>query len=56
MEVTQEVKNLCQHRGVIGFIDGTYVRLSSAIKGHKNFYNRKGYPSMQVQVYLPFIC
>nr|XP_022311849.1 protein ANTAGONIST OF LIKE HETEROCHROMATIN PROTEIN 1-like [Crassostrea virginica] len=49
MEIAQEVENLCQLRGVIGFIDGTHVRLSSAIKGDRDFYNRKGYPSMQVQ-------
>ena len=55
MEIAQEVENLCQLRGVISFIDGTYIRLSTAIKGDRDFYNRKGYPSMQVQVYFNIV-
>mgnify|MGYP003688502179 CR=1 FL=1 len=44
MEIAQEVENLCQLRGVNGFIDCTHVRISSTIKGDRDFYNRKGYP------------
>lgn len=33
-----------------GFIDGTHIRLSAAIGGERDYYNRKGYPSIQLQV------
>ncbi|KAK3107692.1 hypothetical protein FSP39_020061 [Pinctada imbricata] len=48
-EIAREVQRNCGIPGVVGFIDGTHIRLASAPGGDRNFYNRKGYPSMQLQ-------
>lgn len=32
----------CGLPGVDGFLDGTHIRLSSALNGERDFYNRKG--------------
>lgn len=48
-EISREVENICGLRGVVGFLDGTHIRLSSALNGERDFYNRKGFPSIQVQ-------
>jgi len=45
------VEQLCHLPGVVGFVDGSHVRLSSALGGDKDFYNRKGFPSIQLQVH-----
>jgi hypothetical protein len=37
--------------GIIGALDGSHIRLSSAPKCDRDYFNRKGYPSMQLQVY-----
>lgn len=50
-EISREVENTCGLPGVVGFLDGTHIRLSSALNGERDFYNRKGFPSIQVQVY-----
>ena len=34
----------------IGFIDGTHIRLASSLCGERDYYNRKGFPSIQLQV------
>lgn len=49
-EISREVENICGLPGVVGFLDGTHIRLSSALNGERDFYNRKGFPSIQVQV------
>ncbi|XP_070548887.1 putative nuclease HARBI1 [Ptychodera flava] len=36
--------------GIAGIIDGTHIRLSACIGGVQDYVNRKGYPSMQLQV------
>ena len=34
------------------FRDGCHIPLSSALKGDRDYYNRKGFPSMHLQVRL----
>ncbi|VDI18195.1 Hypothetical predicted protein [Mytilus galloprovincialis] len=48
-EIATEVEAVCSLPGVTGFIDGTHIRLSAAIGGERDYYNRKGYPSIQLQ-------
>ncbi|XP_052711582.1 uncharacterized protein LOC128185912 isoform X2 [Crassostrea angulata] len=36
--------------GIIGCLDGTHIRLSSAPGGDKDYFNRKNFPSIQLQV------
>ena len=36
--------------GCVGIIDGTHVRLASCPRGDQDFINRKGFPSMQLQL------
>lgn len=45
-----EIQDMCSLPGVVGFIDGTHIRISSALQGQKDYYNRKGFPSIQLQV------
>jgi hypothetical protein len=47
------VEQLFHLPGVVGFVDGGHVRLSSALGGDKDFYNRKGFPFIQLQVHIP---
>ncbi|XP_062582430.1 uncharacterized protein LOC134244176 [Saccostrea cucullata] len=48
-DIANDVQQVCRLPGIIGFLDGTHVRLSSALKGDRDYYNRKGYPSLQLQ-------
>ena len=50
-EISRNVEELCHLPGVVGFIDGSHIRLSSALGGDKDYFNRKGFPSMQLQVH-----
>lgn len=52
VEIATAVEEVSSLPGVIGFIDGSHIRLSAALGGEQDYYNRKGYPSMQLQVYL----
>ena len=36
--------------GVIGIIDGTHIRLSAPLEGDQDYVNRKGFPSVVLQV------
>ncbi|CAG2198528.1 unnamed protein product [Mytilus edulis] len=36
--------------GVIGALDGTHIRISGAIGGDVDYINRKGFPSVQLQI------
>ena len=38
--------------GIIGAIDGCHIRLSSCPGGDNDYVNRKGFPSMQLQVHI----
>lgn len=40
--------------GVIGALDRTHIRLSGAIGGDANYINRKGFPSVQLQVCIDY--
>ena len=36
--------------GVIGFIDGTHIRLAHSPNGDQDYFNRKSFASIQLQV------
>ena len=40
----------CKIPGIIGAIDGSHIRLSNIPNNDNDFINRKGYPSLQLQV------
>ncbi|XP_061177501.1 putative nuclease HARBI1, partial [Saccostrea echinata] len=49
-QTAREVEDKYGIPGVIGFMDGTHISLASAPDGDRDYYNRKGFPSMQLQV------
>jgi len=49
-QIAGNIEQICHLPGVVGFIDGTHVRISAALKGDRDYYNRKGFPSVQLQV------
>ncbi|XP_021340220.1 putative nuclease HARBI1 [Mizuhopecten yessoensis] len=49
-EAAEEIKNSTGIPGVVGFIDGTHIRLSSVPNGDSGYIDRKGFPSLQLQV------
>ncbi|XP_046567601.1 putative nuclease HARBI1 [Haliotis rubra] len=49
-EIAATVQQNSGFPGVVGFLDGTHIRLSSPIGQDRDYYNRKGYPSMQLQL------
>lgn len=50
VDIARYIEDKCALPGVVGFLDGCHIRLSSALKGDRDYYNRKGYPSMHLQV------
>lgn len=51
VEVMTEFERMSAFPGVIGAIDGTHVEIRSPKDNHHQAYiNRKGYPSIHVQV------
>ncbi|XP_021379463.1 protein ANTAGONIST OF LIKE HETEROCHROMATIN PROTEIN 1-like [Mizuhopecten yessoensis] len=48
-EIAREVEDSVGISGVVGFIDGTHIRLASAPGGEQDYYNRKSFPSIQLQ-------
>ncbi|XP_053399128.1 putative nuclease HARBI1 [Mercenaria mercenaria] len=49
-DIAAAVQQASGFPGVVGFLDGTHIRLSSAIGGDADYFNRKGYPSIQLQL------
>ncbi|XP_061170372.1 putative nuclease HARBI1 [Saccostrea echinata] len=49
-QTAEEIQGNCRLPGVIGFIDGSHIQLSSALDGEKDYYNKKGFPSIQLQI------
>ena len=43
-------------RGIIGSLDGTHIRLSSPPGGDKDYFKRKNFPSVQLQVKDILLC
>jgi hypothetical protein len=54
-EIAAAVEDACELTGVVGFLDGTHIRLSAALQGDRDYFNRKGFPSIQLQVTMLFI-
>ncbi|CAC5421676.1 unnamed protein product [Mytilus coruscus] len=48
-ELSREIQLLHMLPNIIGAIDGTHIRLSSCPSNDNDYYNRKGFPSMQLQ-------
>ena len=59
-EIANAFQLSCGIPGVVGIIDGTHIRLSAPIKGDQDYINRKGFPSVVLQVCLKdiynFLC
>ena len=49
-ELVETVEELSRIPGFVGFIDGTHVLLVSAPGNDSSYYNRKGFPSCQLQL------
>ncbi|CAC5368191.1 unnamed protein product [Mytilus coruscus] len=49
-ELSREIQLLHMLPNIIGAIDGTHIRLSSCPSNDNDYYNRKGFPSMQLQL------
>lgn len=49
-DIKKSLKKLWGFQGVVEFLDKIHMRLSSAPNGEKDFYNRKGFLPIQVQV------
>lgn len=49
-QIAEEEENYCGIPGAVGFIDGNHIRPIHAPDGDYDYYNRKGYTSMQLQV------
>ncbi|XP_041347129.1 protein ANTAGONIST OF LIKE HETEROCHROMATIN PROTEIN 1-like [Gigantopelta aegis] len=54
-DIAQAVQGTSGFPGVIGYLDGTHIRLSAPIGGDRDYYNRKGFPSMQLQAHVHYI-
>ena len=52
-EISVQFQLQSQLPNIIGALDGTHIRLTGSIDGDKDYINRKGFPSVQLQV---FIC
>lgn len=48
--IAPDFQLLCGLPDIIGALDGTHIRLSSCIGGDNDYFNRKHYPSIQLQV------
>lgn len=55
----QEISDLfeaeCQIPGIVGIIDGSHITLTSVPNGDQDYINRKGYPSLQLQLIVDHI-
>lgn len=49
-EISDNFEMDCKIPGIIGVIDGTHITLSNIPDGDNDYVNRKGYPSLQLQV------
>lgn len=48
--ISTSFQQQCGLPGIIGVLDGTHTRLTHKIDGDADYINRKGFPSMQLQV------
>ena len=48
--ISEDIENQCKIPNVIGFIDGTHIRLSCSPNNDNSYINRKGYPSVILQL------
>lgn len=49
-EVAADIERRSGLSGMIGFVDGTHIRLSFRPNEDQDYINRKGFPSLQLQV------
>lgn len=49
-EVAARIAEKCHIENCVGFIDGTHIRLSGILDNDNDYINRKGYPSIQLQL------
>jgi predicted DNA-binding protein YlxM (UPF0122 family) len=49
-EISANIEEQSHIPNCVGFIDGTHIRLSAVPDGEQDYINRKGYPSVQLQL------
>ena len=49
-EIIQGFEDACHMSPILGAIDDTHVRIVNPPDGHQDYYNRKGFPSLQLQL------
>lgn len=49
-EIATSFQDASRIPSITGVIDGTHIRLVNPIEGERDYINRKGYPSMQLQL------
>jgi hypothetical protein len=49
-EIAERIEGISQIPNVVGFIDGTHIRLSCIPDGDSDYINRKRFPSLQLQL------
>lgn len=49
-EISTRIADKSGVENCVGFIDGTHIRLSCIPRGDNDYVNRKGYPSVQLQL------
>ncbi|XP_033729734.1 protein ANTAGONIST OF LIKE HETEROCHROMATIN PROTEIN 1-like [Pecten maximus] len=50
LQIAQDIHLRYGLPDIVGYLDGTHIRLSGCPKGDKDYINRKSYPSIQLQV------
>ena len=48
--ISDAIENVSMIKGCLGFIDGTHIRLTSILNKDTDYINRKGFPSVQLQL------
>ncbi|XP_056006179.1 putative nuclease HARBI1 [Ostrea edulis] len=54
-EISDHFEAECQIPGIVGIIDGSHITLTSVPNGDQDYINRKGYPSLQLQLIVDHI-
>lgn len=50
IEISEEFEKMCNIPQIILVIDGTHIPVTPSMIGHSDFFNRKGWPSIVLQV------
>ena len=54
--ITEQTLENSRLPGIVGYIDGTHNRLAFCPQGDQDYYNRKRFPSILLQVIFQYVC